>query len=64
MYGSFHTLRAKVDIGDLVSSTKVNDCPFDIHLEDDILVVNVLGLDILDARNRVEDFIEILEWIE
>lgn len=64
MYGRFHDLRAKVDVGDLVSSTKVNDCPFDLHLEDDILVTKVLGLDILDARARVEEFFEILEWIE
>lgn len=64
MYGQFYKLRGKVDIGDLVSSTKVNDCPFDIHLEDDILVLEVLGTTILDARERVEKYFEILEWIE
>jgi hypothetical protein len=64
MYGKFYYLRGKVDVGDLVSSTKVNDCPFDIHLEDDILVTEVLGLDALDARSRVEEFFEVLEWLD
>lgn len=64
MYGQFHTLKGKVDIGDLVSSTKVNNCPFDIHLEDDILVIEVLGTTIQQARERVEEYFEILEWLE
>lgn len=64
MYGKFFKLKAKVDIGDLISSTKVNDCPFDVHLEDDILVIEVLGKDDMDARERVEKYFEILEWLE
>lgn len=64
MYGKFHYLRGKIDIGDMCSSTKVNDCPFDIHLEDDILVTEVLAPTIDDARKRVEEYFEILEWIE
>lgn len=64
MYGKVFKLRAKVDIGDLISSTKVNDCPFDVHLEDDILVIELMGKTELDARDRVQKYFEVLEWLE
>lgn len=60
--GKFYTVKGRVDIGDLVSSKKANDCPFDLHLNDDILAAEVLALDERDAKDRVEEYIEILEW--
>lgn len=62
--GKFYNLKGRVDIGDLISSKKANECTFDLHLEDDILSVKVLGLNIDDARKRVKEYFEIQEWIE
>lgn len=62
--GKFYTVKGKVDIGDVISSKKANECPFTLHLEDDILIVEVLATNITDARKRVSEFFEILEWIE
>ena len=62
--GKFYTLKGKVDIGDTISSKKANDCPFEVHLDDDILIIEVLATSIADARSRVEEYYEILEWIE
>jgi len=62
MSGKFFIVKGKVDVGDLVSSKKANDCPFDMHLNDDIIAVEVLALDEEDAKARVEEYIEILEW--
>lgn len=64
MYGKFYTLKAKIDVGNLVSSRKANECTFDLHLEDDILSVKLLAISIEEARKRVEEYIEILKWIE
>lgn len=62
--GRFYTVKGKVDIGDVISSKKANDCPFEVHLDDDILIIEVLATSIVDARSRVEEYYEILEWIE
>jgi hypothetical protein len=62
--GKFYTVCGKVDIGDLISSKKANDCPFTMHLEDDILVVEVLATSLDDAKGRVNEYFEILEWID
>lgn len=62
--GKFYTLKGRIDIGDLISSKKANLCPFDLHLEDDILEVKVLDTTIINARKRVKEYFEILEWIE
>lgn len=62
--GKFYTVKGKIDIGDTISSKKANECPFEIHLDDDILIVEVLGTSIVDARARVEEYFEILEWVE
>jgi hypothetical protein len=64
MKGKFYTLRGKVDVGDIISSKKANDCPFEVHLDDDILIIEVLGTSIDDAKTRVEEYYEILEWID
>lgn len=64
MYGKFYTLKGKIDIGNIISSKKANECTFDMDLEDDILSIKVLGINIEDARKRVEEYIEILEWLE
>lgn len=62
--GKFYNLKGKIDIGDLISSKKANECPFDLHLEDDILETKVLAVSVNDARKRIEEYFEILEWIE
>lgn len=63
-YGTFYTVRGKVDIGDLISSKKGNECPFTMHLYDDILELEVLAVSEEHARKRVEEFFEILEWMD
>lgn len=62
--GKFFTVSGKVDIGDVISSKKANECPFTMELEDDILTVEVLAVDVDDAKNRISEYFEILEWIE
>lgn len=61
--GKFYTVYGKVDIGDVISSKKANDCPFTMHLEDDILVVEVLATSVQDAKDRVMEYFEIIEWM-
>jgi hypothetical protein len=62
--GKFYTVNGRVDIGDTVSSKKANDCPFTMHLEDDILSLEVLATSFEHAKERVEEYFEILEWID
>lgn len=62
--GKFYDLKGRIDIGDLISSKKANLCPYDLHLDDDILEVKVLATTLDDARERVTNFFEILEWID
>jgi hypothetical protein len=62
--GKFYTVRGKIDVGDVISSIKANECPFTMHLEDDILTLEVLGTSFKHAKERVEEYFEILEWID
>ena len=62
--GKFYTVRGKIDVGDVISSIKANECPFTMHLEDDILTLEVLGTSFKQAKERVEEYFEILEWID
>lgn len=62
-FGKFFTVKGKVDIGDIISSKKAGDCPFDMRIDGDVLSVKVLALDEESARKRVEEYIEILEWL-
>lgn len=62
--GKFYIVRGKVDLGDVISSKKANECPFTMHLDDDTIIVEVLAVTLADARQRVEEFFEILEWVE
>lgn len=62
--GRMFTVYGRVDIGDVISSKKANECNFTMNLEDDILQVDILAVDINDARARVEEYFDILEWIE
>jgi hypothetical protein len=61
--GRFYIVKGRVDVGDVISSKKGNECPFTMHLDDDILSVEVLATSYRDAKNRVEEYFEILEWI-
>jgi hypothetical protein len=62
--GKFYTVNGRVDIGDTISSKKANECPFTMHLEDDILSLEVLATSFEHAKERVEEYFEILEWID
>lgn len=62
--GKFYRVFGKIDLGDVISSKKANECPFTLYLEDDILEVEVLAIDVEDAKNRVCEYFEILEWID
>lgn len=61
--GHFYTLRARVDIDEMLITPSTFECPFTIHLDDDIIEVEVLGTNIEDAKKRVEEYFEILEWV-
>jgi len=63
-HGKFHRVFGRVDLGDVISSKKANECPFTLYLEDDILEVEVLAIDVENAKNRVCEYFEILEWID
>lgn len=62
--GSFYTIKGRIDVGEVISSMSAADCPFTIFLEDDIIEVQVLALSKTDAKKRIEDYFEILEWID
>jgi hypothetical protein len=62
--GKFYTLKGRVDIGDVISSKKANDCPFTMHLENDILELEILATSFEHAKERAEEYFEILEWID
>ena len=62
--GKFYTLKGRIDIGDTISSKKANECPFTLHLEDDILELEILSTSFEHAKERAEEYFEILEWIE
>jgi hypothetical protein len=64
MRGKFFKIKGKVDVGDVISSKKANECPFTMHLEDDIMEFEVLAKDEEEAKNRVCEFFEILEWYD
>jgi hypothetical protein len=62
--GNFYSVKGRIDIGDAISSKKANDCPFTMHLEDDILELEILATSYTHAKERAEEYFEILEWIE
>ena len=62
--GRFYKVKGRIDVGDVISSKKANDCPFTMHLEDDILSLEVLATSFEHAKERVEEYFEILEWID
>jgi len=62
--GTFYTVKGRVDVGDLISSKKANECPFTMDLEDDILELEILATSHKHAKERAEEYFEILEWID
>jgi hypothetical protein len=62
--GTFYTIKGRIDVGDLISSKKANECPFTMDLEDDILELQILATSQEHAKKRAEEFFEILEWID
>lgn len=62
--GFFYTIKGRVDVGEVISSMSAADCPFTIHLEDDIIEAQVLAISKADAKKRIENYFEILEWID
>ena len=63
-HGSMYTVRAIVDPDDITSSKKSSACNFTMHIEDDILEVELLATSIEHARERVEEYFSVIEWIE
>lgn len=61
--GKFFMVSGKIDV-DKALSGNIGDCPYEIHLEDDILSVEVLALNLDDAKTKVKKYFEILEWVE
>jgi len=62
--GKFYTLKGRIDVGDVISSKKANECPFTMHLKDDILSLEILATSFKHAKERAEEYFEILEWID
>ena len=62
--GFFYTIKGRVDVGEVISSMSAADCPFTIHLEDDIIEAQVLAVSKADAKKRIENYFEILKWID
>jgi hypothetical protein len=62
--GRFYKVKGRIDVGDVISSKKANDCPFTMHLEDDILELEILATSFKHAKERAEEYFEILEWID
>mgnify|MGYP000026118917 FL=1 len=62
--GRFYTLKGRIDVGDVISSKKANECPFTMHLKDDILQLEILATSFKHAKERAEEYFEILEWID
>jgi hypothetical protein len=62
--GKFYTVKGVIDVGDALSSVRTSECPFTVHLEDDTIEIEVLATSVSDARKRVEDYFEIIEWID
>lgn len=62
--GKFHMLRARVDVDEMLMTPKTFECPFTIHMEDDILQFEVLATSEDSAKQRIEEYFDILEWID
>lgn len=56
--GSFYNLKAELNDGDVINQ----DCPFRSYLKDNILHITVLGLNLRDAKERVEKYYTIKKW--
>lgn len=59
--GSFFRL---VGVLEDANVTKNQNCPFEHTIEGMLIGIKVLGLDLNDAKHRVETFYDIREWIE
>lgn len=64
MYGKFFLLKGKLNREEFIFSSKTFECPFDVHLEDDIILAEILAMTVEDARKRVEEYFNITEWLE
>jgi hypothetical protein len=62
--GKFYILKGKIDVGDTISSRKANECPFTMDLNDDILYLEILATSYQHAKERAEEYFEILKWID
>jgi hypothetical protein len=60
--GKFYTVSGRVNLEKFILGKKLNPSPFSIKLHRDILSVEVLAVSEEDARARVEEYFDILEW--
>jgi hypothetical protein len=43
---------------------RVKKCPFKYEIDGDVLTIRILGMNVEDAKKRVEEYFNILKWIE
>ncbi len=61
--GKIFNLRAVVDATEVISSINAKKCPFKHQIKGDVLYIHLLGADLADARTRVEEYFDIIEWL-
>jgi hypothetical protein len=59
MNGGWHTVSARVDL-----SAELPRCPYTSKYEDDMMHVTLIARDKEEAKKRVEQYYQILEWEE
>lgn len=62
--GKIFKIKAVIDNSGIISSTKTKKCPFAYEITGDVLSVSVLGTDLGDARTRLEEFFDIVDWLD
>lgn len=61
--GQFYKLRGRVDVEEMLMYTKNNKCPFRVFLEEDVITVDILARSEQEAKQRLLEYFEILEWL-
>lgn len=62
--GEMYELKGIVEESGIYNRQKTKDCPFKFSISNCVLTISVLGMSKGDAKQRVEDYFDILSWIE
>lgn len=62
--GEFYTVRGLVDMDKLFMNRKIEECPYLMYMTEEILEIIVLALNENDAKRRVENYIDDIQWID